>query len=187
MEKISFKEKSPRIKSLNEVISEIIDRINHKSVLIIDIDGVLINIDIKVFLRGLILYMFSKKQFRNFLKEYKIPTSFLLKIKRIRKKGADVILLTSRFQTKDKSYFPFISQETIERFQKSDIFIIPYPKFSFGIVELPEKIINKIKNKSEIFYIGSGKLDELIFKKLAGQFKDKKFEYFQVGQGNRLI
>jgi hypothetical protein len=190
MEKISLKEKIIEVQDFKEAISKIRDRIKRQSILIIDIDGVLVDIDAKILLQGLKFFISSKEKFEDFCRKHKIPIDYLLMIRRIIQKGAGVILFTNRIKSKDKNHFPFIAQETIEKFERKNIPVIFYQKFLAilpFLQKLPEELLNKIKDRKEIFYIGSGKIDKIMFKKLARQFKDKKFEYIQVGSKDRLI
>lgn len=177
--------KRENLLSFPEVLSKISLENYEKSLFIIDIDGVLLNLTPKVFLEGLFLYLFSQEKFKKFKDRNKIPIGYLLRIKKLRESGADIVLFTSRFFSRDKNFFPFISEETIERFKKSNISIITHPKFLPK--KLPQELLDKVNHKEEIFYIGSGKLDERVFDKLKAQYKGKTFKYFSVGSGIRLI
>ncbi|MGC8981705.1 MAG: hypothetical protein ACP5JU_02030 [Minisyncoccia bacterium] len=148
--------------------------------LIIDIDGVLLKLDIKTFLRGLYLLLFNKKKFKEYLKDKKIPLSCLLKIKRLVNKGAKIILLTSRYLNKDRDYFPFISEKTKEKFKKAGIDIISLQKYKIEL-KIPEEILDAIKEKDRVFYLGSGIFDKRLFKRLKNEIKDKKMDYFDIG------
>jgi len=184
MEKTKIKKENfLKFNSFHEAVDNIFNKIDNKTALIIDIDGVLLEMDIKIFLQGLNLIT-SKEKFENFLEKHKISFSKLKALKKIVEKGAKVILFTDRLKTLDKNYFPFISQETIYRFKESDIEIISYPKF---LLKLSKKLLDKIKENEKIFYIGSGKFDEIIFKKLKSAFSDKKLEYLQIRAKNKLI
>jgi ribonucleotide monophosphatase NagD (HAD superfamily) len=184
MEKIKIKKENfLKFNSFHEAVDNIFNKIDDKTALIIDIDGVLLEMDIKIFLQGLNLIT-SKEKFENFLEKHKISFSNLKALKEIIEKGAKVILFTDRFKTLNKNFFPFISQETISRFKESGIEIISHPKF---LLKLPKELLDKIEENEKIFYIGSGKIDELLFKKLRSVFVDKNLEYLQISSKSKLI
>jgi NOL1/NOP2/fmu family ribosome biogenesis protein len=151
--------------------------------LIIDIDGVLLKMGLKTFLKGIYLMLFNKKKFEEYLKEKKIPLGYLLKIKRLINSGVKLILLTSRYLSKEKNYFPFISEEVVKRFEKSGIKILNLKKHGIEL-KIPEEILEASAQKDRIIYLGSSVFDKRVFNKLKNQIKDKELNYFDIGFGS---
>jgi 3-deoxy-D-manno-octulosonate 8-phosphate phosphatase KdsC-like HAD superfamily phosphatase len=166
--------------AINYLYPETKEKLN--DLLIIDIDGILIKMDPKTFLRGIYLMLFKKKEFEEYLKEKKIPLGYLLKIKRLINSGVKVILLTSRYLSKEKNCFPFISKEAVKRFENSGIKILNLRKYNI-VFEIPEEILKSAAQKDRIIYLGSSVFDKRVFNKLKNEIKDKKINYFDIGFG----
>ncbi len=172
-------------KSFENLINTIIQKKDfnfENSAFIVDIDGVLVDLDFKIFLQGLFYFLTSEEKFKNFLKKHKIIFSTLRTILNLSKKGSKVILFTSRFLSKNKNYFPFLSEELINTFKKRNIEIVLTPKF-LG-VKPPPKIFDYIEEKDNVFYIGSGAFDRLMYKKLK---KIKKNIYYYQLSSKKII
>jgi FMN phosphatase YigB (HAD superfamily) len=183
-EKRIFK-KEKKIEPFKTLIENITQKENfnfENSAFILDIDGVLIDVNPKIFLEGLFNFLTSREKFENFLKKYKINFSTLKTILNLSEKGAKVILFSSRFLSKNKNYFPFLSEKIIDAFKKRNIEVVLTPKF-LG-VKPPQEIIDYIKEKDKVFYIGSSGVDKLMYKKL--KKTKENIDYYQLNS-NKII
>lgn len=148
-------------------------------ILIIDIDGVLLDFDIKSFFIGLFLILFSKEKFKKFVKNKKIPLSYLLMIKRLVNEGCKIIILTSRKLDKEKEYFPYISKDFAEKMKKKGIGLFSIKKYGFDL-KLPNSLLNEL-DRERIIYLGSGIFDKRVFNKMKGKLKGKNLIYYDIG------
>ena len=81
--------KKPEIlffENFKEAIETLKERLTEKDLLILDIDGVLLDIDVKILVKGLLYAFISKEKFKQFIKEHSIHISYILTIKRLAKK-----------------------------------------------------------------------------------------------------
>jgi hypothetical protein len=184
MEKINTKEKIVKFNNFSEFVEYIENKADNNTVLIIDIDGVLVKMDINLFLKGLFFYLFNKTKFKKFILEHKINFGNLKNLIKLSKKGINIILFTGRLKSENKNFFPFISKNFIEKLQKYNISVITHHK----IINLfPQELFNKIKNSNKIFYLGSNILDRNMFNKLKSKIKNKVLEYFEIKEKTKIF
>jgi 3-deoxy-D-manno-octulosonate 8-phosphate phosphatase KdsC-like HAD superfamily phosphatase len=169
--------------NFKEAIETLKERLTEKDLLILDIDGVLLDIDIKILVKGLLYAFISKEMFKQFIKEHSIPISYILTIRRLAKKGIKIALFTSRFVSPTKNYFPFVPEKLVKKFEEEGINFITQFKLSSGI---NERLLNLVQNSERIFYIGSGILDFKAFNTIKSKFPDKEFLYIEIGKGKIL-
>ncbi len=183
-----FKEQAKRqeilyFKSFKEAIEALKEKLSEKDLLILDIDGVLLDIDVKILVKGLLYLFLSKEKFKKFTKEHSIPIEYLLTIKRLAKKGINVVLFSNRIVSTTKNYFPFISGKIIKKLEEEGIGFVSQFKLSS---EINEKLLNLIQNSNRIFYIGSSLLDFKAFNNIKNRFPTKEFLYIEIGSGKFL-
>jgi hydroxymethylpyrimidine pyrophosphatase-like HAD family hydrolase len=169
--------------NFKEAIETLKERLTEKDLLILDIDGVLLDIDVKILFKGLLYAFISKEKFQQFVKEHSIPISYILTLKRLAKKGIKIALFTSRFVSPTKNYFPFVPEKLVEKFEEEGINFITQFKLSSGI---NERLLNLVQNSERIFYIGSGIFDFKAFNTIKSKFPDKEFLYIEIGKGKIL-
>jgi len=170
----------PNFKKAIETLKE---RLTEKDLLILDIDGVLLDIDIKILVKGLLYAFISKEKFKQFIKEHSIPISYILTLKRLAKKGIKIALFTSRFVSPTKNYFPFVPEKLVKKFEEESINFITQFKLSS---EINERLLNLIEDSKRVFYIGSGIFDFKAFNTIKSKFPDKEFLYIEIGKGKIL-
>ena len=182
MEQVSKKEKIEKPKSFLEIINEIESQ-GLPDLLILDLDGVLVETSFEKFIAGLFLYFADKNKFKDFVNKNKIPFSYLKKLIELSQK-TKVIILTNRLlrNTEDilKNIFPFISRELIDKFKEFEVEIIPQ---SFKPFIMP-RVKDLVRGYKKIVYIGSSFLDQKTAKAL--QKTNPNLSYFQIG-GSKLI
>ncbi len=164
---------------------DVIDYLETKGLpdlLIIDLDGVLVETSLKIFLKGLYLYLWDQEGFQKYINEHKIPFSYLRKLATLAQKTKIVILTNRLIRSKRdnlKNTFPFISQELIEKFKE---------KFGIEIIAqafkpiVSSRIKDLILKHSRVAYIGSSLVDQITVERL-NRIKPG-IQYFQVSESN---
>jgi hydroxymethylpyrimidine pyrophosphatase-like HAD family hydrolase len=178
--------KKPEIlffENFKEAIETLKDKLTEKDLLILDIDGVLLDIDAKILVKGLLYAFLSRERFKQFIKEHSIPISYILILKRLAKKGIKIALFTSRFVSSTKNYFPFVPEKLVKKFEEEGINFITQFKLSS---EINERLLNLIEDSKRVFYVGSGIFDFKAFNTIKSKFPDKEFLYIEIGKGKIL-
>ena len=144
----------------------------------------MLDIDVKILVKGLLYAFISKEKFEKFVKARSIPIDYLLTLKRLAKKGIKIALFTNRFISPTKNYFPFISEKVVKKFEEENISLITQFKLS---TEIDEKLLKLIQDSKRIFYIGSGLFDFIVFNNIKNKFsEEKEFLYIEIGRGKIL-
>jgi hydroxymethylpyrimidine pyrophosphatase-like HAD family hydrolase len=169
--------------NFKEAIETLKERLTEKDLLILDIDGVLLDIDVKILVQGLLYAFISRERFKQFIKEHSMLISYILTLKRLSKKGIKIVLFTSRFVSPTKNYFPFVPEKLVKKFEEEGINFITQFKLSS---EINERLLNLVEDSNRVFYVGSGMLDFKAFNKIKNKFPDKEFLYIEIGKGKIL-
>lgn len=158
---------------------------NIPDLLLIDFDGVLLDISYKEILSGLFYYLFDKNQFKKFVQKNKVGFDVLKELIKLSKK-TKVVILTGRFLNKKeesnlKNVFPYISEEFIKKLDnKFNIRLIPQVKKNL----VSEEIKDLVSDSKKIVYLGSSVLDEILLTKLKNI--NKNIIYYHVGN-NKIL
>lgn len=183
MERISNRTKENNPKTFMEVIRQIESQ-GLPNLLIVDLDGVLVEISPKIFLEGLSLYLLNKEKFQKYIQKHKIPLAFLRKLAELADKTKIVILTNRILRDKEdhlKNIFPFISSELVEKFKEKFKIEVIAQAFKPTINQQLEELASCYE---KIIYIGSSQIDKFTAKRL--KKINPNITYFQVGKTNLI-